>query len=206
MHYDGQFGAYCRKRKEMRNGKVSTICEAVTPLLSVSSKEICSQYTGEDCDCENETTRFDAVRYTVHIRDNFQMYDFSFESWAVCYITDNCTVNTRISENLSMLLTNCTIHLLTLQFDAFVCADAARSEWTSWVHETMNVCRSRLRNSVMLDKIERLFSVTNSGTHCSVKYLMLALFNRIHDELRMVAEKSDFSEAMNLSSAFKSKV
>ena len=85
-------------------------------------------------------------------------------------------------------------------------ADAALNECISSVHETMNDCRSRLRNSAMLRNLTRLVPVTESGTRWSGKYLMLARFNRIYDELRTVAEQSDFGVAMNLSSAFKSKV
>lgn len=126
-----------------------------------------------------------------------------FEDWTVCEITDNCAVNHRISDILTIPLVNCTSHLLNLQVEAMVQSDSELKDCVESVHDTMSDCRSRLRNRAMLRNLTRLVPVIENGTRWSGKYLMLQRFNRIYDELRCVAEQEHSTVGMNLTYAFK---
>eukprot|EP00171_Calliarthron_tuberculosum_P009475 IDg9475t1 len=195
VHYVGLFAVYCRKSNSRS--------EVVSPLLSMSPMAKICKCDASSCLCIAETTRFDAVTHAAHIRDIFRIYDVNFEMWTVCQITDNCSVNSRISEILEIPLVNCTSHLLNLQVEAMVRQDADMKACIDSVHDTMSDCRSRLRNRAMLRNLPRLVPIIENGTRWSGKYLVIQRFNRIYDELRNVAEQEHSSVAMNLTSEFK---
>ncbi len=100
----------------------------------------------------------------MHIREIFHLYGVDFDSWIVCQIADNYSLNLSIADLLSIPHINCTSHLLNLEVEAMVKADRAMKTCIESVHQTMSESRGRLRNRTILRNLTALVPVTDCKT------------------------------------------
>lgn len=105
-HYVGIFAVYNRKTSYINNRMFMTRQEVVSPLLSMAPMAKLCNCNASSCSCEEEATSFDAETHAQHILRTFELYNVPFETWTVCQITDNCSLNGSVADTLSIPLVN----------------------------------------------------------------------------------------------------
>lgn len=172
---------YQRKPPNMQNFTPMSMCEVVWPLLSMSlmsaRRWLCMQF---------QITSLVADTHASHIQDVFDLFQVHFAKGAVCQVADNCSVNTKIAEKLSIPHVGCSNHLLNIKVLSMVNADPELKFWITYVYKTMTDCRSLLINMEMLRNFTALAPIEENKTRWSGKFLMMQWFNRIKDSLRNV--------------------
>lgn len=98
-------------------------------------------------------------------------------------ISDNCSLNRKISKDCKKPLVGCLNHKLNLQVNKMVKGTPELEQQISSVHETMSAARGSIKNASILRKPTSLQPVTPNVTRWSGKAHMLNMFVRIREQL-----------------------
>ena len=139
VHYVEMIASYTREVVEQRKkDKVVHEQQALAMLaLSPMAKTPESNESERNMNCEEEAVKCNAETHLRFFRDNFRIFDCDFDQWVVCMISDNCSLNQKISRDSSKPLVGCLNHKLNLQVNKMVRSMPHLSQQIDSIQNTM---------------------------------------------------------------------
>lgn len=195
-HYIAIISSYCAKQYGGTEVKPRLSCMAVAPMGRVSN---------EEHETDDETARFDAETHLDFFKDIFNLYNLSFDEWALCLICDNAQVNRKLIRMSRKPGVGCISHKLNLEVNRMLNKDTCLTSVVESVHATIESAR-KLKNAALSRNITDYKALLSNETRWSGKRRMLDRFLKIFDELKKVSLENDGYLEVDSSNVFLSRL
>ena len=202
-HYLGIIAIYNKKVQILRDHAWIENEAVVMPLISVSPIAHVAIENENTETLTDETTEFNSVAHIRQFETVFDLFHQDVHRWAVCLISDNCSVNLKISRLMELPHVGCLNHKLQLDIQDMIDSDSRLSHTINSIHQTMQKCKSSLKNRATLRKITDLSPIVHNQTRWTSKFAMIQRFNRIRNDLIQAASEENTSISLNTSEIFK---
>jgi hypothetical protein len=217
LHYIGVIASFMRPFNERKENETVVQQRSELVLLSVAPMEsISSRNRDDDNDDidDGNTTKvltpcFSAESQSNHFKKILRNYGLQFDSWCVCLIGDNASVNVKTAELCKKPHIGCKNHKLNLEVNAMFKEDNELQELLEKLQKLM-VSLKTLKNSAVLDAYTHLRPTLYVKTRWTGKFNVCQKFLRLRDTLAQMHEDNDNSysipDADLLSVSFKNQV
>ena len=202
-HYLGIIAVYMKKVSFLMNGIIQSKEELSMPLLSVSPIQHIDNEDDENSGNQSETTEFNSTAHIRQFETVFNFFHQNIHEWAVCQISDNCSLNLCIANIMEIPHVGCLNHKLHLDINDMIDRDYRLLQTIKSIQTTMSDCKSKLKSRALLRNLTDLAPITHNTTRWSGKYDMLKRFNQIRGDLISAAKHENASIRINDSNVFK---
>ena len=118
------------------------------------------------CTCTTEAVSFDAKAHATHVQEIFDSFGIDFKQWTLAQIADHCNLNKKIANLLGIPHVGCVSRRLNKEFERMIAKDISLRECIASIGNTMNDCRSGLKDRAVLRNISSLSPVLDNRTRC----------------------------------------
>ncbi len=156
------FVSYIHASTRTVAGRSLQYCEDKCPLISLSPIMMkCKCYKSISI-CTTEAVSFDTKVHATHIHEIFDLFGTDFKQWTLAQIADNCNLNKKIRILLRIPHVGCVSHRINKEVERMIAKYTSLRECIASVCNTMNDCRSGLKNRAVLRNITSLSPVLDN--------------------------------------------